>query len=88
MFTSIIKELLGTTYKLAKSLMKYCQTLMIIDDECEQKELASICGSINLNHTTYTHYQLLNKLWPHCHWPNINILRNNTGIIGDGMGIK
>ena len=56
--------------------MKYSQIL--IDDEYEssniayQKELISISGNINLNHTTYVAlpiYQLLNKLYcgPHCH---------------------
>ena len=55
-FTSIIKELLG-----AKQLnvMKYSQTLANnIDDEYEssnidfQKELGTISGNINLNHTS------------------------------------
>ena len=47
--------------------MKYSQTL--IDDEykssniASQKELGSISGNINLNHTGYIIYQLLNKLW-------------------------
>ena len=64
MFTSIIKELLGT--KIAEYI-KYSQTL--IDDKYEssniasQKELRTISG-INLNHTMYIAiliYQLLNN---------------------------
>ena len=47
--------------------MKYSQTL--IDDEykssniASQRELGNISGNINLKHTRYTHFQLLNKLW-------------------------
>ena len=70
MFTSITKELLGTNYKIAQcnEIISICQAL--IDDEYEsinitsQKELRSISGNINLNHTRYIPiYQLLNKLW-------------------------
>ena len=56
MFTSIIKELLGT--KIAECII-ICQAL--IDDEYEssniasQKELRSISGNINVNHTRYTY---------------------------------
>ena len=56
MFTSIIKELLGTKMAECNYIMKYSQTL--IDDEYEssniasQRELRSISDNINFNHTT------------------------------------
>ena len=53
MFTSIIKELLGT------KIAECCQTLIdessnIIIALNSQKELGSIYGSINVTHTRYT----------------------------------
>ena len=69
MFTSITKELLGTKIAQCNEIISICQAL-IIDDEYKsinitsQKELRSISGNINLNHTRYIPiYQLLNKLW-------------------------
>ena len=59
MFISIIIELLGPKIQVALNVMKHSQTL--IDDEYEsiniasQKEVGSISGSINLNHTRYNH---------------------------------
>ena len=61
MFTSIIKEILGTK---KPNVMKYSLTL--IDDEYEgsniasQKELGSTSGKITLGIAIY---QLLNKFW-------------------------
>ena len=52
MFTSIIKEFLGT-----KLLMKYVYIAKQQNGNkiAAQKELGRISGNINLNHTGYTH---------------------------------
>ena len=52
MFTSIIKELLGTKIAECNEIRKYSQTLIIIDDEYESSNIYSerISGNIHLNH--------------------------------------
>ena len=61
--------------------IQYSQTLT--DDGYKSSNIASSVISILITLCSYTQLKIL---WPHCHWHKK--LKNITGIIGDGMGIK
>ena len=82
MSTSIIKELSGT--KMAES--NGCQMKAAVQLLKKNYEVFLIISFITLN-IYLLNYQLYHMNCGHHHQHNEN-LKNNTGIIGDSMGIK